>query len=295
MQGKQKEEFQAVVDQWKETARKYGKGVEEETMEFGVEYPTRVTMHKYTLGRLFVIPDTPQYMFANPAATVGVRILKTKAHINRLIRSLEEQGPDVTDVWVFLQGALDQLAREHPAVEYDITLEGMSAGRHESYATNIQQTQEFAIACGVSRVAPRVADTFYLMFRTPVHTVCPFILHETAEDGHVGPSHTQRAYVQVEMWATHPPKMSPIIREINTRLQPCQSAMKIPDEAVQVLRAYSTPTYTEDAVFRVLKIIRGIKDELVPSGHTMKTKVFIQSLESIFQNDMTSEAEDEIE
>jgi len=310
MIGQQKTEFQPLVDQWIGTAVKYGKGIEEDTMEFPIEYPVRVAMHKYTKAGLFRIPD-PAYtfIFANPQATIGVRLVKAKAHINRLTRCVEEVDPDIhhgtqqkINVWHFLYQAMEQFTSQHPGLEHDITLESWSAHTIESYATFIKQTQELQIACGINSQAwtgggiqPPGPPTYYLMLRTPVHTVCPFILHETGGDEHhVGPSHTQRAYIQVEMWSENPPIISPLLREINTRLQPCQSSMKIPDEAVQVLRAYSAPTYTEDAVLRVLKIVRGIKDELCPGGKPMKVKVHVQSQESIFQNDMTSEAEDAI-
>lgn len=303
MQGEQKEKYQAKVDEWIKTAVKYGKGIEEDSMEFPIEYPVRVAMHKYTKAGVFHIPD-PDYVFtfANPQATIGVRLVKAKAHINRLTRCVEEVFPEVlhtgslvpVSCWGFLELAMKQFLEQHPGLEHDITLESWSAHTIESYATFIKQTQELQIACGVSAhgAGPVI---YYLMIRTPVHTVCPFILHETGgDDAHVGPSHTQRAYIQIEMWSENPPIISPLLREINTRLQPCQSSMKIPDEAVQVLRAYSAPTYTEDAVLRVLKIVRGIKDELCPGGKPMKVKVHVQSQESIFQNDMTSEAEDAI-
>lgn len=309
MQGEQKEKYQAQVDEWRERAKKYAKGIEEDSMEGEIEYPVRVTMDKYTKRGLFIIPDPSEnrFFFANPHCTIGVRLVRAKAHINRLTRCVEEQfmsdcynsitgTKDVRfdqyvctiHVWEFLTEALKQFVENQPGLEHDITLFSMTTNEIESYATKIKQTQEIEIACGIS-CGSGSPPVYYLMLKTPVHTVCPFILHETD-----GQSHTQRAYIQIEYWCDKPMLISPIIEQINTRLQPCQSSMKIPDEAIQVLRAYCTATYTEDAVLRLLKVIRGIKDQIVPGAGPLKLRIHIHSIESIFQNDMTSEASDVI-
>jgi len=303
MQGEQKEKYQALVDVWRENAKKYAQGIEEDSMEGAIEYPVRVTMDKYTKRGIFVIPDPSpnKFYFANPQVTIGVRLIRAKAHINRLTRCVEEQFmstcfesmPDSvsvgqTDVWLFLDAALKQFVENQPGLEHDITLFSMTTNEIESYATKIKQTQEIEIACGISK-SLEAAPVYYLSLKTPVHTVCPFILHETD-----GQSHTQRAYITLEYWADKPMLISPMIEQINTRLQPCQSSMKIPDEAVQVLRAYCTATYTEDAVLRLLKVIRGIKDQIVPHAGPLKVRIHVHSIESIFQNDMTSEASDVI-
>lgn len=309
MTGDQKDQYQALVNEWRERARKYGVGIEEDTMEGAIEYPIRVTMHKYTKRGLFVVPDPEApycFYFSNPQATIGVVLERAKAHINRLTRCVEETLHDLllsvltdphptsnslqpVDVWAYLDDALRHFTTHHPGSSHDITLESVTTNVIESYATRIQQTQELQLACGISRHAPDPPQ-YYLMFRTPVHTVCPFILHETD-----GQSHTQRAYLQIEFWSETPPCLYPTLDQINTRLQPCQSSMRIPDEAVQVLRAYCTATYTEDAVLRMLKVIRGIKSQIVPGGGRLKTRVYVHSIESIFQNDMTSEGSDVID
>lgn len=307
MQGEQKEKYQALVDEWRANAKKYGQGIEEDSMEGAIEYPVRVTMDKYTKRGMFVVPDPAEnlFYFSNPHCTIGVTLIRAKAHINRLTRCIEEQfmsscygslpstahdspEPNYVDAWHFLKDALAQFTENQPGLSHDITLNSMTTNMIESYATKIKQTQEIEIACGISQQSGS-APVYYLLLKTPVHTVCPFILHETD-----GQSHTQRAYVQIEYWCDKPMLVSPIIEQINTRLQPCQSSMKIPDEAVQVLRAYCTATYTEDAVLRMLKVIRGIKDQIVPESGPLKVRIHVHSIESIFQNDMTSEASDVI-
>ena len=48
------------------------------------------------------------------------------------------------------------------------------------------------------------------------------------------------------------------MREMSVRLVPVMSNMKIPDEAIQVLKSYSGPTLTEDVAARMEKILRGV-------------------------------------
>jgi GTP cyclohydrolase FolE2 len=151
-------------------------------------------------------------------------------------------------------------------------------------------TQEVDLTIGATQHGDDVI-TQHLGLRTPFHTVCPFMLFEA--DGH---SHTQRTYLEAHL--TFPvdedatePNFRPIIDEMNIRMTPGQSRMKIPDEAVHVLRAYSTPTYTEFGALAVLAILRDTKHLWLPGDdRPVRARVTVTSIESIFANDILSTA-----
>lgn len=288
MKGEQARIYQPVVDEWKRRIAEVP-GWEEEQSELPVPDAVRLWayMENYRWNRVLSLHGRA---VANGDVTIGVHAYQAKSHMNRLIACVEDLPDTVSDAYQAVHDATLRLQESHPARGHQVKLSAAYGLPMEAYATSVRQTQEVNLVLK----ATRVESSRWLSFsiRVPYHTVCPFMLFECG-----GPSHTQRTYVtvavQVPMLLEEEPAdllhFPAIIDEMNVRLTPTQSRMKIPDEAINVLRAYSTPTYTEFGALQILSVVRDKKSAwLRGPDREVPVHIHVQSIESISCNDIVS-------
>src|SRR5262245_24624208 len=244
--------------------------------------------------------------FANPQVDIGVQAAQLKSHLNRFIGCVEDLPDTIRGAGEAAATAVCKLAEAHPALAHEVRMRAAGGTRMGTYVTGALMTQELDLFIGAKLGPPAGAIDlkfggvkidadpileFTFGFRTPVHTVCPFMLYEAG-----GHSHTQRTYLKALITTPIDQTaeangfiLSPIIKTINDRMTPSMSRMKIPDEAVNVLRAYTTPTYTEFGAAQLLSIIRDTKKgwSMFPERPS-RVSIEVRSLESIFANDILS-------
>lgn len=297
-------------------------GWDEDAAEIPVDYPIVVNMEDYHVDGLFSIDSgTRRYRFTMPRIDVGVRVAKVKAHMNRMMRAIEEQVEDTrhhyldealpplddpgaptvwgVNAWSYLMGVVGQLYATHHGDLFNAMIHTKLGTMLQAHCTGLPSTLpwDLSIGVGVGTQSVQLADSpgitvefshYTLSIRTTVFTVCPFVLHETGGKQ----SHTQRTHIDVTITATAPIQFAAIQREICTHLVPVMSTMKIPDEVVQVAKAYAGPTFTEDAAVRVIKMMRGVTHELVPHGKVINCQVEVVSEDSHLAHDIVTKIED---
>jgi GTP cyclohydrolase FolE2 len=263
-----------------------------------VDYDLDVSMEPYMVGGLFSIPieeDGERALFTNPQCSVSATLQIVKAHMNRMITSLEYAREDAqhngaVDVWEFVELATKRLQDAHHGTSFRAFAEADIARDLQAHLTQIPSTQKWGIGVGYVRNGEKDKHLFRL--KTRVFTTCPFVLWETGGKQ----SHTQRTDIEINLTAPARVLPGPIMREINTRLVPVMSAMQIPDEVVQVLKSFSGPSFTEDAAVRVVKIVRGIKDQFLPdSEESVLCNVRVVSEDSHLAHDVVTQLETELD
>lgn len=273
----QKAEHAEAVQKWLDAVQRYGSGWDEDAPEIPVDYEIDVDMTHYHQGGEFYLPlgDQPTMplfpkggRFSNPRYDIMCRVRRVKAHMNRMItameyayRTLAEPQSFAVNIWDHVKLATELLKGAHHGTGFRTVAHAHFTTPLEAHVTKIPSSQKWDVSCGyylVDGEAPR----WQFGLTTTVFTTCPFVLFET-KGKH---SHTQRTHIVISLEADAPIVPGAIMREINQRLVPVMSAMKIPDEVVQVCKSYAGPTFTEDAAVRVVKILRGITAEFNPNG-----------------------------
>jgi GTP cyclohydrolase FolE2 len=291
--GEQRVQFQALVDEWKRRIKEVP-GWEEDRSEVPVPegYTLWCYMKDYRWLRGLGINDL---IIANPNVTIGIRTYQAKSHLNRFIGVIEDLDPGIFNAYEAVRRICERLADTHTGRGYSISLKSLGGLPMKSYATESPMTQEVDLEIGASIPDDHLKEEYLTLgLRTPFHTVCPFMIYEA--DGH---SHSQRTYLQcritVPVSGLLDPNIldfHPIMAELNTRMTPGQSRMKIPDEAVHCLRAYSTPTYTEWGALQFMAVIRDTKKQWFKYPDRLAhVRVEVLSVESIFANDIHSTCE----
>jgi len=291
VKGHQAEVYQPIVDEWKRRIAEVP-GWEEEQSELPIPDELRLWayMENYRWSRVLSLHGGH---IANGDVTIGVHAYQAKSHMNRLIACVEDLPKEVTDAYRAVHDAALRLQESHPARGHQVKLSAAFGLPMEAYATAVPQTQEVNLVLKATRIEASRWLSFSV--RVPYHTVCPFMLFECG-----GPSHTQRTYVTVRVNVPMNPDEAPetllnfpaVINEMNVRMTPTQSRMKIPDEAINVLRAYSTPTYTEFGALQVLSVVRDTKAAwLQGPSREVPVHIHVQSIESISCNDIVSTLE----
>lgn len=296
MRGEQARLYQPRVDEMKRRIREV-KGWEEDDSEVPIPVENRLwcQMDNYRWHRSLQMNGM---MISNPNVTIGVRAFQAKSHLNRFIGCVEDVDPTVVNVYAAVVQAVRALHHMHPGLAHQVHLSANGGVPMEAYLTGAPQTQEVDVTVFAHIDGDETGGELTAGFsiKVPFHTVCPFMIFEA--DGH---SHTQRTYVTTRVSAPTSRitgdlfDFRPILKEMNTRMTPSQSRMKIPDEAYHCLRAYSTPTYTEFGAMQVLSILRDTKSEwLQGADRIVRAHINIQSVESIFCNDIVSDLDAEI-
>jgi GTP cyclohydrolase FolE2 len=286
----QTDDYGATILKWREAVKLYGRGWDEDGPSIPVDYPLDVSMTRYHVAGTFTFAQRDPadvLTFTMPEVDILARVTSVKAHMNRLISAVElparaAVGP--FDIWTFLQQARCRLQRTHPGTRYRVSASSLVGQLLEAHCTKLPSTLPWAIRFAIESRDEWDQVRYTLGLRTTVFTVCPFVLFET--EGHQ--SHTQRTHIDMTIEATTPMIARPIMREVTTRLVPVMSNMKIPDEVVQVLKAYAGPTFTEDGAVRVIKILRGITAEFC-EGDVIGARVRTISEDSHLAHDVESE------
>lgn len=97
MDAEQEEKYGTIVDKWRNAVVRYGTGWDEDAPMIPINYLLNVDMVKYTLGGVFAFNDgaangrkpPEDFIFANPVCDIMARVGKVKAHMNRMISSME--------------------------------------------------------------------------------------------------------------------------------------------------------------------------------------------------------------
>jgi len=288
-------DYSAAVEEWKNAAELYGTGWDEDGPEIPVDYDIDVAMEPYLVGGVYSLPAEGfgSLAIAHPECSVSVRVQKVKAHMNRLITALEFSAEDQErggDLYDFVEDSVHRLRESHHGDRWRAYAEGDAATRLEAHLTGIPSTQRWRLGVGVTVTKENGSErTDYESYiRTTMFTTCPFVLWETGGKQ----SHTQRTHIEIRLTAPDRVNPGPIMRELNTRLVPVMSAMRIPDEVVQVLKSFSGPSFTEDAAVRVIKILRGITDQFTDTekGDTV-ARVRVVSEDSHLAHDVVTNIE----
>jgi GTP cyclohydrolase FolE2 len=293
MQGEQKDQFQESVNEMVRRANEV-RGFEEDESEVRIpddidlwcemsEYRWRRHLH---LGGLAV---------ANPDVTISINAYQAKSHLNRFIGCVEDMPENITNGLHAALYAAQQIASSHEGKAHMVSMFANAGLPMAAYLTGAKQTQEVDLNW-MARIDGDGTAHVGLGFKVPYHTVCPFMIREA--DGH---SHTQRTYLSANLACEVREgeviadllDIVPIITELNQRLTPGQSRMKIPDEAFHVARAYTTPTYTEWGALQIISAIRDVKRKVfgVHDDRELRVSARVRSIESIFCNDIVSHAE----
>lgn len=299
MDAKQEELYGELIAKWKKAVESYGSGWDEDSPDIPVNYPLDVDMCNYFCEGLFAISDgKADYRFANPKCDILARVTHVKAHMNRMISAMEFARDELrgaarwglVPAWNFVKLATNMLRESHHGYRFRTVLRDKITSQLKAHCTGIPSTLPWDIGVGFEVRQPHDdpsagwQELYLFDIRTTVFTVCPFVLFET--DGKQ--SHTQRTHIDVKLRTTAPVEFAPIMREITGRLVPVMSNMKIPDEVVQVLKAYAGPTYTEDGAIRVEKILRGITAEFVPDGDVIDAVIVATSEDSHLAHDIVT-------
>lgn len=292
MDAEQKRLYGEIVDKWKEAVVTHGVGWDEDDPEIPVEYPLDVDMVDYYLGGAFEvdigpadtgrIADTERlHLIATPHCDILARVTKVKAHMSRMITAMENARDQLIDkchqppnTWEFVELATMNLKENHHGTLFRTQLESKITQPLKAHCTGLPSSLPWDVGYGfiIEKDGDDWAGTYVTKLRSTMFTVCPFVLYETNGKQ----SHTQRSHITIELKTTSPVFIRPIMGEITTRMVPVMSNMQIPDEVVQVLKAYAGPTFTEDASVRVIKILRGITAEFCPDGDVIdcRSQVF---------------------
>ncbi|GEM_PF-3021445 len=116
MDPRQEELYGALIGKWKKAAATYGRGWDEDAPTIPINFLIDVDMVNYVQRGVFAVNDMSQmdtkpaedFLFANPACDIRVRVGKVKAHMSRMISSMEFAHA------MLLRGEVDQdLFRTH--------------------------------------------------------------------------------------------------------------------------------------------------------------------------------------
>lgn len=291
MIGEQRERYQPQIDEWIRRVREI-RGWEEDHSEVAIPQSTELWcfMEDYRWRRVLCINGA---VVANPNVTIGVQAFQAKSHLNRFISVVEDLPPGIEDGFAAVFSAARSLHEIHPGISHYVRLRAPAGLPMEAYATGAPHTQEVDLM--VSALFGPDHRQIGLGLRSPFHTVCPFQIFESD-----GRSHTQRTYLDIQLRMpvrddSDPTSLldfRPIIEELNVRMTPAQSRMRIPDETIHVLRAYTTPTYTEFGALQTLAIVRDTKTKWFHGeDQPVNVRIAVRSIESIFSNDIHSTLE----
>src|SRR5262245_45320249 len=290
MDNEQKQLYSNTVATWIEAVKRVPGWLEDDVSSvLNLSDNLEVTIPNYVVAGNFKLSDLrgPNWLFTNPTTDISVFTNgAAKCNLNRFCRSLDESynelqsgHHDFVDVDLFLERSIRRLIDLHPGARHQIDLKTMGAIRTRGYATNVPSSVDVQLQFTAA------AKSIIYSFTIPVHTVCPFMLFEA--DGH---SHTQRTYLTASIQLPYNvsfQSLNSILACVLERFQVAQSSMKIPDEAIHVLRAYTVPSYTEDGLRRLLTVLRDTKHEWCSRpNQEYNTTLKVQSLESIFTCDI---------
>lgn len=288
MDTEQERLYRTQLNDWIAAVKRVPGWAEDDVSSAPSEIDIQVTMPRYTLSGVFRLPDVQHtaWMFANPECDIQMTASEApKCNLNRFCRSLDEtvdalQSYDRSsiNIWEFLQHAHNRFVDLHEGQDHEIRMRTKVGRRTTGLATKVPSTWDIALEFFIN------TSTSGVQFTVPVHTVCPFMLLEA--DGH---SHTQRTYLTARI-PTVVHSLDSILSMIDERMQIAQSSMKIPDEAIHCLRAYTVPTYTEDGGRRLAQILRDTKSRwTLHPAQSYYAWIHVRSLESIFTVDIEAE------
>lgn len=97
MDERQEELYGELVAKWKKAAERYGRGWDEDAPTIPINYLLDVDMVNYIQRGIFAVSDASMmdtkpaedFLFANPGCDIMVRVHKVKAHMSRMISSME--------------------------------------------------------------------------------------------------------------------------------------------------------------------------------------------------------------
>lgn len=97
MDPRQEELYGELVAKWKKAVKAYGRGWDEDAPTIPINYLLDVDMVNYVQRGMFAVSDASQmdtkpaedFLFANPTCDILVRVGKVKAHMSRMISSME--------------------------------------------------------------------------------------------------------------------------------------------------------------------------------------------------------------
>ncbi len=97
MDARQEELYGALIGKWKKAVASYGRGWDEDAPTIPINFLIDVDMVNYVQRGLFVVNDmsmmdtkpAEDFLFANPTCDIRVRVGKVKAHMSRMISSME--------------------------------------------------------------------------------------------------------------------------------------------------------------------------------------------------------------
>ena len=97
MDPRQQELYGDLVAKWKKAVERYGRGWDEDAPTIPINYLLDVDMVNYVQRGIFAVNDrslmdtkpAEDFLFANPTCDIMVRVGKVKAHMSRMISSME--------------------------------------------------------------------------------------------------------------------------------------------------------------------------------------------------------------
>ena len=97
MDAAQQEKYGDLILKWKKAAERYGKGWDEDHPMIPINFLINVDMVNYVQRGLFAVGDASlmdtkpaeDFLFTNPQCDIMVKVGKVKAHMNRMISSME--------------------------------------------------------------------------------------------------------------------------------------------------------------------------------------------------------------
>jgi len=97
MDAEQIEKYGTLIQKWKKAVERYGKGWDEDHQMIPINFLINVDMVNYIQKGVFAISDASlmdtkakeDFIFTNPTCAIMVKVRKVKAHMNRMISSME--------------------------------------------------------------------------------------------------------------------------------------------------------------------------------------------------------------
>jgi GTP cyclohydrolase FolE2 len=283
MDTEQERLYRSPINAWITAVKKVpGWDEDQVSMATNAPFPVLVTMPKYFVAGTFCLVAGESFFFSNPSYDISIKTDKVpKCNLNRFCRTIDET-PHVDSPFLFTKMCIERLREIHDGSYHEVKMSSVVIFKTTGHMTGVPSSVEVPVTV-TARCSDRGEIVNDFEFTVSVHTVCPFMLKEA--DGH---SHTQRAYITTKLnELSGLASMQVIIDELVNRFQIPQSSMKIPDEAVHVLRAYTVPTYTEDGAFRFIRLLRDTKHRWAKlPAEPIDVEIMVRSLESIFTTDI---------
>ena len=93
----QEEQYGALIQKWKKAVERYGRGWDEDHPMIPINFLITVDMVNYIQKGIFAVNDASlmdtkaaeDFIFTNPNCDIMVKVGKVKAHMNRMISSME--------------------------------------------------------------------------------------------------------------------------------------------------------------------------------------------------------------